>query len=145
GGERRGGAAVPRVARLRAERRHERVDRGAEQRRTHVAPRWEGHAPPARTEGRPHPRLRFRGRRRPRRLPWRLPRRRFLGSLRGKEPLVIAASLVNSIVDWFGPLYQGVLGYLIVAGIIFLDRGALTGVIIPGDLFLALGGIYAGR
>jgi membrane-associated protein len=58
---------------------------------------------------------------------------------------VIAASLVNTIVDWFGPVYQGLLGYLIVGGIILLDRGAFTGIVIPGDLFLALGGIYAGR
>jgi membrane protein DedA with SNARE-associated domain len=58
---------------------------------------------------------------------------------------VVAFSLVHSIVDWFGPVYQGALGYLVVAGVILLDRGAFTGVVIPGDLFLALGGIYAGR
>jgi membrane-associated protein len=58
---------------------------------------------------------------------------------------VIAASLVHTIVDWFGPVYQGLLGYLIVGGVILLDRGAFSGVVIPGDLFLALGGIYAGR
>jgi membrane-associated protein len=54
-------------------------------------------------------------------------------------------ALVKTVVDWFGPLYSSGLGYLLVAGVIFLDRGAFTGVVIPGDLFLALGGIYAGR
>jgi undecaprenyl-diphosphatase len=58
---------------------------------------------------------------------------------------VTAVSLVNTIVDWFGPAYGGLLGYLIVGGVILLDRGAFTGIFIPGDLFLALGGIYAGR
>jgi membrane-associated protein len=57
----------------------------------------------------------------------------------------MVAALVHSVVDWFGPLYSSGLGYALIAGIIFLDRGAFTGVVIPGDLFLALGGIYAGR
>ncbi len=57
----------------------------------------------------------------------------------------MVGAIVETVVDWFGPLYAGALGYLVVASVIFLDRGAFTGVVIPGDLFLALGGIYAGR
>ncbi len=57
----------------------------------------------------------------------------------------MVGAIVKTVVDWFGPLYVGALGYLVVAGVIFLDRGALTGVVIPGELFLALGGVYAGR
>ncbi len=53
--------------------------------------------------------------------------------------------MVATIVDWFGPLYSGGLGYLVVATLILLDRGAFTGLVLPGELFLALGGVYAGR
>jgi membrane-associated protein len=53
--------------------------------------------------------------------------------------------MIGAIVDWFGPVYSGPLGYLIIAGLIFLDRGAFTGLVLPGELFLALGGVYAGR
>jgi membrane-associated protein len=54
-------------------------------------------------------------------------------------------ALVKTVIDWFGPLYAGALGYALIAGIVFLDRGAFTGVVIPGDLFLVLGGIFAAR
>jgi len=57
----------------------------------------------------------------------------------------MTAAIVKTVIDWFGPLYAGVLGYALIAAIVFLDRGAFTGVVIPGDLFLALGGIYAAR
>jgi membrane-associated protein len=57
----------------------------------------------------------------------------------------MVGAIVKTVVDWFGPLYSSGLGYALVALVIFLDRGAFTGVVIPGDLFLALGGIYAGR
>jgi membrane-associated protein len=57
----------------------------------------------------------------------------------------MVGAVVQTVVDWFGPLYSSELAYALVALIIFLDRGAFTGVVIPGDLFLALGGIYAGR
>jgi membrane-associated protein len=53
--------------------------------------------------------------------------------------------MIEAIVGWFGPVYSGSLGYLVIAGLIFLDRGAFTGVALPGELFLALGGVYAGR
>jgi len=57
----------------------------------------------------------------------------------------VIGALVQSIIDWVGPVYSGALGYALIAGIIFLDRGAFTGIVIPGDLFLALGGIFAAR
>ena len=53
--------------------------------------------------------------------------------------------MITTVVDLLGPLYSGLLGYFVVAGLIFLDRGAFTGVALPGELFLALGGIYAAR
>ena len=57
----------------------------------------------------------------------------------------MVGAIVKTVVDWFGPVYSGVLGYGLVGLVILLDRGAFTGVAVPGDLFLALGGIYAGR
>jgi membrane protein DedA with SNARE-associated domain len=57
----------------------------------------------------------------------------------------VIGALVKTVIDWFGPVYAGALGYALIAGVIFLDRGAFTGVVIPGDLFLALGGIFAAR
>src|ERR687888_1219199 len=58
---------------------------------------------------------------------------------------MLLGAIVETVVDWFGPVYQGLLGYGLLALVILLDRGAFTGIVIPGDLFLALGGIYAGR
>lgn len=53
--------------------------------------------------------------------------------------------MTETIVNLFGSWYSGSVGYLVIAGLIFLDRGAFTGIALPGELFLALGGIYAGR
>jgi membrane-associated protein len=54
-------------------------------------------------------------------------------------------AIVKTVVNWFGPAFSSQLGYLLVGGVVFLDRGAFIGIVVPGDLFLALGGIYAGR
>jgi membrane-associated protein len=53
--------------------------------------------------------------------------------------------VITTVIDLFGPLYSGLVGYLVIAGLIFLDRGAFTGLVLPGELILALGGIYAAR
>jgi membrane-associated protein len=53
--------------------------------------------------------------------------------------------MIDTVVGWFGPAYSGSVAYLLMAAVIFVDRGAFTGVVVPGELFLALGGIYAGR
>jgi len=57
----------------------------------------------------------------------------------------VSIALVDTVLDWVGPLYAGWWGYVLIAGVILLDRGAFVGLVVPGDLFLALGGIYAGR
>jgi membrane-associated protein len=54
-------------------------------------------------------------------------------------------TMIATIVDWIGPIFSGLTGYLLIAGAVFLDRAAFTGIIMPGELVLALGGIYAGR
>jgi membrane-associated protein len=53
--------------------------------------------------------------------------------------------MIDTIVDWFGPLYSGALGYGLIAALILFDRAAFTGVFLPGELFLALGGVFAAR
>jgi membrane-associated protein len=53
--------------------------------------------------------------------------------------------IVQTAVDLFGSAYSSSLGYVVVACLVFVDRGAFTGVALPGELFLALGGVYAGR
>jgi membrane-associated protein len=53
--------------------------------------------------------------------------------------------VIETIIDLFGTLYSSPFVYVLVAGIIFLDRAAFTGIFIPGELFVALGGIFAGR
>jgi membrane-associated protein len=53
--------------------------------------------------------------------------------------------LVTEIVDWVGPAFQGVLGYAIVGVVVLMERALFLSLFVPGDLVLALGGVYAGR
>ncbi|HJV05160.1 MAG TPA: DedA family protein [Actinomycetota bacterium] len=53
--------------------------------------------------------------------------------------------LVTEIVDWVGPAFQGVLGYVIVGLVVLMERALFLSLFVPGDLVLALGGVYAGR
>ena len=53
--------------------------------------------------------------------------------------------ILRSIIEWFGPLYSSWAGYLVLATLIFLDRAAFIGIFLSGELFLAIGGVYAGR
>jgi membrane-associated protein len=55
---------------------------------------------------------------------------------------VIAYSLVERIVDWVEPVFVSA-GYLIIAGAVLMERSIFIGLIVPGDLILALGGVYA--
>src|SRR5918992_4472509 len=52
--------------------------------------------------------------------------------------------LVEEIVRWIGPVYQ-VAGYWVIGGATLAERSILLGLIIPGDVIIALGGIYAAR
>jgi undecaprenyl-diphosphatase len=54
-------------------------------------------------------------------------------------------ALVDTVLDWVRPLYAGWWAYALIGAVILADRGAFVGLVVPGDLFLALGGIYAGR
>src|SRR5262245_57945543 len=57
----------------------------------------------------------------------------------------MSPAIVDTVLDLVRPLYTGWWAYLLIATVIVLDRGAFVGLVVPGDLFLALGGIYAGR
>ena len=52
--------------------------------------------------------------------------------------------MLEEIVDRIGPVFETA-GYWIVAVAVMLERSIFIGLIIPGDVVLALGGIYASR
>jgi membrane-associated protein len=54
-------------------------------------------------------------------------------------------ALITEIVDWAGPAFQGALGYTIIAAVVLMERSLFLSILVPGDLVLALGGVYAGR
>jgi membrane protein DedA with SNARE-associated domain len=53
-------------------------------------------------------------------------------------------AIIEQLVDWVGPAFA-VAGYYIVFACVFADRSAFLGLIIPGDVVLALGGVFAAR
>ncbi|HVM34681.1 MAG TPA: DedA family protein [Actinomycetota bacterium] len=53
--------------------------------------------------------------------------------------------MIQNLLDWFGPFFSGEVGYLVIAVVVLLERGAFTGLVAPGDVVLALGGVFAGR
>jgi membrane-associated protein len=55
---------------------------------------------------------------------------------------VLALSLAERIVDWLEPAFLTA-GYLILAAGVLMERSLFVGLIVPGDLILALGGVYA--
>jgi membrane-associated protein len=57
---------------------------------------------------------------------------------------VLAYSLVEKIVDWVQPVFVTA-GYLIIGGAVLMERSIFIGLIVPGDLILALGGVYSSQ
>jgi membrane-associated protein len=55
---------------------------------------------------------------------------------------VLAYTLIEKIVHWVEPVFLSA-GYLIIAGSVLMERSIFIGLIVPGDLILALGGVYA--
>jgi undecaprenyl-diphosphatase len=53
-------------------------------------------------------------------------------------------ALIEEIVDWLGPLFES-WGYLVIAVAVLLERSILLGLVVPGDIIIALGGIYAAQ
>lgn len=57
---------------------------------------------------------------------------------------MLAFSLAERIVEWIAPAFS-VAGYYIIAGGVMAERSVFIGLIVPGDLILALGGVYASQ
>jgi membrane protein DedA with SNARE-associated domain len=53
-------------------------------------------------------------------------------------------ALVQELVDWLQPFFS-TFGYLIVPVAMALESGAFTGIVVPGDVILAIGGVYAAQ
>jgi membrane-associated protein len=53
-------------------------------------------------------------------------------------------ALVQELIDWLRPAFAS-FGYVVVTVAMFLESAAFTGVVVPGDVILAMGGVYAGR
>ena len=53
------------------------------------------------------------------------------------------AALVTQLIDWLRPFFES-FGYVIVSVAMFFESAAFTGILVPGDVILALGGVYAG-
>jgi membrane-associated protein len=53
-------------------------------------------------------------------------------------------ALVTELLEWVEPFFA-TFGYTIVSVAMFLESAALIGVVVPGDVVLALGGVYAGQ
>jgi len=52
--------------------------------------------------------------------------------------------VVKQIIRWAGPVFTSA-GYPLIAGAVLLERSIFLGLIVPGDVILALGGVYAAR
>ena len=57
---------------------------------------------------------------------------------------MIGLSLVERLVHWIEPAFLTA-GYFIIAGGVLMERSIFIGLIIPGDIILALGGVYAAQ
>ena len=57
---------------------------------------------------------------------------------------IVMLGVIKQIVRWVDPIFTSA-GYPIVAGAVLLERSIFLGLIVPGDVILALGGVYAGR
>ncbi|MGZ4143969.1 MAG: DedA family protein [Actinomycetota bacterium] len=52
--------------------------------------------------------------------------------------------VVKQIIRWAGPIFTTA-GYPLIGVAVLLERSMFLGLIVPGDVILALGGVYAGR
>jgi membrane protein DedA with SNARE-associated domain len=53
-------------------------------------------------------------------------------------------AIIERLVEWLGPAFATA-GYFIVFAGVFADRSAFLGLIVPGDVVLALGGVFAAK
>lgn len=57
---------------------------------------------------------------------------------------MLALTVIERIVDTIEPAFLTA-GYLIIAVAVLLERSVFVGLLVPGDVILALGGVYAAR
>lgn len=57
---------------------------------------------------------------------------------------MLAVSVIQTIVEWIEPAFLAA-GYLIIIAAVLLERSIFIGLIIPGDVILALGGVYSSQ
>ena len=53
-------------------------------------------------------------------------------------------ALVTQLLEWLRPFFE-TYGYVIVSVAMFFESAAFTGILVPGDVILAIGGVYAGQ
>ena len=53
-------------------------------------------------------------------------------------------AFVEEVIEWLQPAYETA-GYALVAGAMFLESGLLLGIVVPGDVILAMAGVYVTR
>lgn len=58
--------------------------------------------------------------------------------------LAMFLALVTELIDWVRPFF-GTFGYAIVSAAMFFESAAFTGLLVPGDVILAVGGVYAAQ
>lgn len=64
--------------------------------------------------------------------------------VRGVSAPRTSLALIEQLVQWVGPVFTTI-GYLLVPVAVFLETSALIGLLVPGDVILALGGVYCAR
>jgi undecaprenyl-diphosphatase len=53
-------------------------------------------------------------------------------------------AILEEIVRWVGPVFSTI-GYVLIPFATALETAAMTGLVVPGDVIFALGGVYASR
>jgi membrane protein DedA with SNARE-associated domain len=53
-------------------------------------------------------------------------------------------ALVTQFLEWLRPFFE-TYGYVLVSVAMFFESAAFTGILVPGDVILAIGGVYAGQ
>jgi membrane protein DedA with SNARE-associated domain len=56
----------------------------------------------------------------------------------------VVQAFVKEVIEWLQPAYDAA-GYALVAGAMVLESGLLLGVVVPGDVILAMAGVYVAR
>lgn len=56
----------------------------------------------------------------------------------------VKLALVTQLLEWLRPFFE-TFGYVIVSVAMFFESAAFTGIFVPGDVILAIGGVYAGQ